>query len=112
MVLALVFSDFLKNNGSGLSYKRTEEHKKNNSLLTKKTWELKREELIKKIKKNKIGKKTKKVICNETKQVYSSIKECSEQTGISKGCICNFVKGNYPYPTLRGFTFSYFKGDI
>lgn len=105
-------SDFLKTQGSGLSYERTQEHKVNISKTSKKTWENKKEEIIKKIKQNKIGKKTKSIICNETQKIYSSIKECSEQTNISKGCICSFVKGNYPYPTLRGFTFSYFKKDF
>jgi group I intron endonuclease len=100
-------SNWLKENGSGLDYERTQDHKDNLSVMMKEVWKNKREEIIQKIKTNKIGKKTKKVICNETKKVYNSIKECSEDTGISKGNICKYCKGTYPYSTIRGYTFSY-----
>jgi group I intron endonuclease len=100
-------SEFLKTNGSGLSYKRTQEHKDNLSQMMKNVWINKREEISKKITLNKIGKKVKSVKCNETNIIYNSIKECSEKTGISKGTICSFVKRNYKYNTIRGFTFSY-----
>jgi group I intron endonuclease len=105
-------SEFLKINGSGLSYKRTQEHKDNLSQMMKDVWLNKREEISKKITLNKIGKKVKSIKCNETNIIYNSIKECSEQTGISKGIICSFVKGNYKYNTIRGFTFSYAKNLI
>jgi group I intron endonuclease len=100
-------SEFLKNNGSGLSYKRTQEHKDNLSQMMKDVWVNKREEISKKISLNKIGKKVKSIKCNETKIIYSSIKECSEQMNISTGVLCSFVKGNYKYSTIKGFTFSY-----
>jgi len=100
-------SMWLKENGSGLSYKRTQEHKNNLSQMMKEVWKNKKEEITKKIKQNKIGKKTKKVICNETKKVYNSINECSIDVKISKGNICRFCKGTYPYNSIRGFTFSY-----
>jgi len=99
-------SEFLKKNGSGLSYIRTQEHKDN--LKEKLSGRKLSKELCEKISKNKIGKKTKKIICIETQQIFNSIKECSENLNISKGCICSFVKGKYLYPTLKGFTFKYF----
>ena len=99
-------SEFLKKNGSGLSYIRTQEHKDN--LKEKLSGKKLSKELCEKISKNKIGKKTKKIICIETQQIFNSIKECSENLNISKGCICSFVKGKYLYPTLKGFTFKYF----
>jgi len=105
-------SEFLKTYGSGLSYKRTKEHTVNMSNIMKKVWEEKREEIIQKIKINKIGKKTKSIRCIETKHIYNSIKECSEHMGISKGMLCSFVKGKYAYPTLKGFTFEYTKKDL
>jgi group I intron endonuclease len=93
-----------KNN---LKYTRTTEHKNILSENIKKMWDVNREEICKKIKKGKIGKGMKSVKCNETEKIYNSIKECSEDTGISKGIICSFVKGTYRYPSIRGFTFSY-----
>jgi group I intron endonuclease len=102
-------SKFLLNNGSGLSYKRNEYHKENMSNILKNLWsdDKKREIRIQKIKQNKVGKKTKAIKCIETGLIYNSIKECSEDMNISKGMLCSFVKGNYPYSTLKGFTFSY-----
>jgi group I intron endonuclease len=103
-------SEFLKRNGSGLSYKRTQEHKDN--LREKLSGRKLSKEICEKISRNKIGKKTKKIICIETQQIFNSIKECSEHLNISKGCICSFVKGNYPYPTLKGYTFKYYQKDF
>jgi len=100
-------SDYLKQYGSGLSYLRTEQHKDNMSNIMKNVWSEKRNDIIQKIKINKIGKKTKSVKCNETGTIYKSIKECSEQMNISKGIICSFVKGKYKYSAIKGFTFSY-----
>jgi len=99
-------SEFLKNNGSGLSYKRTKEHKDN--LREKLSGRKLSKEICDKISQNKIGKKVKKIQCIETQEIFNSIKECSEKMNISKGCICSFVKGNYPYSTLRGYTFKYY----
>jgi group I intron endonuclease len=98
-------SEWLKKNGSGLSYERTEEHK--NHIKTLMTGKKFSKETCEKISQNKKGKRLKKVICNETNIIYNSLTECSEKTGISIGCICSFLKGKYPYPKLRGFTFSY-----
>ena len=100
-------SKFLKEKGSGFNYIRTKQHKDNMSNVMKKIWNEKRNDIVKKIKENKIGKKTKSIKCNETGITYKSIKDCSEQMNISKGIICSFVKGNYKYNTIRGFTFSY-----
>lgn len=99
-------SKFLKENGCGFNYIRTEEHKQNlrDKLSGKKLSKDTRE----KISKNKIGKKTKKIQCIETNHIFNSIKECSEVMNISKGCICSYVKGNYPYPKLKGFSFKYY----
>ncbi len=103
-------SKFLKENGCGLEYERTQEHKDN---LRKKLTGIKRSEETKKlISKNKIGKKTKPILCIETNQIFSSIKECSEVMGISKGSICTFVKGKYPYPKIRGYSFQYHTRDL
>jgi group I intron endonuclease len=102
-------SEFLKQNGSGLSYERTQDHKDNLRDMMLKVWEDKGEEISKKISQNKIGKGVKSILCHETQIIYKSIKECSEKMNISKGLICSFVKGKYPYPTLKGFTFSYAK---
>ena len=99
-------SKFLKENGSGLSYKRTQEHKDN--LRKKLSGKRLSKNICEKISQNKIGKKTKKIMCLETQQIFSSIKECSEFLNISKGCICSFVKGKYPYPKLKGYTFKYY----
>jgi group I intron endonuclease len=100
-------SDYLKQHGSGLSYLRTEQHKNNMSDIMKNVWSERRDDIIQKIKINKIGKKTKSIKCNETGIIYSSIKECSEQMNISKGILCSFVKGKYKYSNIKGFTFSY-----
>ncbi len=99
-------SEFLKKNGSGLSYIRTQEHKDN--LKEKLSGRKLSKDICEKISQNKIGKKTKKIICLETQQIFNSIKECSEYFNISKGCICSFVKGKYPCPTLKGYTFKYY----
>jgi group I intron endonuclease len=98
-------SKFLKENGSGLSYERTQEHKDN--LRKKLSGRKLSKDICKKISQNKIGKKTKKILCLETQQIFNSIKDCSEFLNISKSCICSFVKGKYPYPTLKGYTFKY-----
>ena len=100
-------SKMLKEKGCGFQYIRTKEHKNNMSNIMKKVWMENKEKIVKKIKQNKIGKKTKAIKCNENNLTFSSIKECSEQMGISKGIICSFVKGKYKYPTIKGFTFSY-----
>jgi len=102
-------SKWLKENGCGLTYERTDFHKKYIGKKVSESWNKDRKERSKKISKGKTGKGLKPIICNETQQIFSSIKECSEVMSISKGCICSFVKGKYPYPTLRGYTFKYFK---
>jgi group I intron endonuclease len=100
-------SKLLKESGSGLSYKRTQEHKDALSHMMKEVWREKGKEIGEKISQNKMGKGTKSIICIETNEIFNSIKECSEKMNISKGCICSFVKGKYPYPTLKGYTFAY-----
>jgi group I intron endonuclease len=102
-------SKLLKEKGSGFKYIRKEEHRLNMSNIMKRVWKDKKDIISNKIRINKIGKNTKSVICNETGLVYSSITKCSENMGISKGNICRFVKGTYPYSNIRGFTFSYFE---
>jgi group I intron endonuclease len=99
-------SIFMKSK-SYLKYERTDKHKNALSNAMKKIWEEKKEEISKNISKNKIGKKVKKIQCIETQEIFPSIKECSEKMDISKGCLCSFVKGKYPYPTLKGYTFKY-----
>jgi len=99
-------SIFMKSK-SYLKYERTDKHKNNLSNIMKKVWKEKKEEICKNISKNKIGKKVKKIQCIETQEIFFSIKECSEKMDISKGCLCSFVKGKYPYSTLKGYTFKY-----
>ena len=100
-------SKWLEENGSGLSYTRTAKHKAITSKSSKESWLKDKEERSKKISLNKMGKGLKAVICIETNKRYESIKACSADVGISKGCICNFLKGSYAYPTLKGLTFRY-----
>lgn len=102
-------SKFLKENGSGFNYTRTDKHKEHMSEVMKKVWSIKRDSIIEKIKNNKIGKKTKAIICHENGMIFKSINECSQYMKISAGNICSFVKGKYPYDNIRGFTFSYFE---
>ena len=45
-----------------------------------------------------------KIICNETGDVFNSIREASRAYGISTACINNVVLGKLPY--ARGLTFS------
>ena len=99
-------SDVMKKKDN-LKYIRTVEHKNVISERIKKMWDVNREAIGKKIGEGKVGKGTKSIRCNETGIIYNSIKECSKDTGISMGIICNFVKGSYRYPSIRGFTFSY-----
>lgn len=101
-------SKWLKENGSGLKYKRTKFHKESKSLNMKNIWNKDRDNICKKISNNKIGKGLKPIICIENGQCFKSIKECSEIMGISKGSICSFVKGKYKYPLLKGLSFRYF----
>jgi group I intron endonuclease len=100
-------SKMLKEKGCGFQYTRTKQHRDNMSNVMKEVWSKKKNDIIQKIKVNKIGKKTKSVKCNENGVIYKSIKECSEQMNISKGVICSFVKGKYKYSNIKGFTFSY-----
>lgn len=93
---------------SGFKYRRTKAHKKQVSSVIKDMWSKKGKEIGKKISQNKIGKGVKKIICNETQEIFNSLKECSLKMNISEGCICSFCKGKYPYPTLRGYTFKYY----
>ena len=98
-------SKWLKENGSGLSYERTQEHKDN--LSKKYTGRKLSKETREKISRNKTGKGLKPIMCIETNQIFNSIKECSEVMGISKGTICSIVKGKYPHTHIRGFSFQY-----
>jgi group I intron endonuclease len=105
-------SKLLQEKGSGLSYERTQEHKDSLSVMMKEVWKHKGDEIGKKITQGKLGKGVKPIICIETQKIFSSITECSKQMNINKGCICSFVKGTYPYPTLRGYTFQYYTKDL
>lgn len=52
----------------------------------------------------------KQVYCLETDTVYSSIHECSRQTGVPATLICRVCKGKQK--TSRGFHFSYYDNNI
>ena len=54
-------------------------------------------------------KRKKKVICLDTQVVYPSIKEASQETGVTAGQIVEVCKGRIK--TARGMKFSYYNGD-
>lgn len=106
-------SKWIKENGSGLSYERTQKYKDNISKIVSESWKNKnREEWGNNISKGKKGKGLKPIICIETQEVFPSITDCSEKMGISQGCLCSFVKGKYSSPNLKGYTFKYFTKDF
>jgi group I intron endonuclease len=99
-------SNFLKEKGSGLSYKRTQEHKDNTSIITKKIWGNKKEEIGKKITQGKIGKGLKPIICTTLFGMeFKSLTEASEVLGLNKGNICSVLKGKITH--IKGFVFRY-----
>lgn len=98
-------SQWLKENGSGLSYKRTPKHKENLSKMMKDVWECKRDEIGKKISQNKIGKGLKPIKCHTLNIKFESLKEASEVLGISKGSLCNHLKRKTTH--IKGFYFTY-----
>jgi group I intron endonuclease len=99
-------SVFLQENGSGLSYERTQEHKDNLSIMMKNVWINKREEISKKITQNKIGKGLKPIICTTLFGMkFTSLKEASEILGLNKGNICEVLKGNRKH--IKGLVFIY-----
>ena len=54
-------------------------------------------------------KRKKKVICLDTQVVYPSIKEASQETGVTAGQIVEVCKGRIK--TAHGMKFSYYNGD-
>ena len=99
-------SKFLKENGCGLSYKRTQIHKDNLSHMMKEIWKNKKEEISKKITQNKIGKGIKPIICDTLFGIeFLSLSDASESLGINKGNICEVLKGNRIH--IKGLTFRY-----
>jgi group I intron endonuclease len=101
-------SIFLKENGSGLSYERTQTHKENLSIMMKEIWSYKKKEIGEKISKNKMNKGIKPIICDTLFGMeFKSLKEASELLGLNKGNICEILKGNRIH--IKGFTFRYKK---
>ena len=98
-------SQWLKENGSGLSYKRTLKHKENLSKGIKKLWEYKGDEISKKISKAKKGKGLKPIKCHTLDMEFSSLLEASKQLDISIGSLCNHLKGKTTH--IKGFYFTY-----
>jgi group I intron endonuclease len=99
-------SAFLKENGCGLSYERTQEHKDNLSIIMKEVWKNKKEEISKKITQNKIGKGLKSIICDTLFGMeFKSLSEASEVLNLNKGNICEVLKGNKIH--IKGFVFRY-----
>jgi len=97
-------SKFLKENGCGLSYERTQAHKDylKNILSGRKL----SQETCNKISQNKTGKGLKPIICDTLFGIeFSSIKEASELLGLNKGNICDVLKGNKIH--IKGFVFKY-----
>jgi group I intron endonuclease len=99
-------SKFLKEKGCGLSYKRTQEHKDNLSIMMKEVWSNKKEEISKKITQSKIGKGLKPIICDTLFGMeFKSLSEASEVLNLNKGNICEVLKGNKTH--IKGFVFRY-----
>lgn len=99
-------STFLKENGCGLSYKRTQKHKDNLSIMMKEVWNNKKEEIGKKITQGKTGKGLKPIICDTLFGIeFKSLSEASELLNLNKGNICEVLKGNLIH--IKGFTFRY-----
>jgi group I intron endonuclease len=99
-------SIFLKENGCGLSYKRTQKHKENISIMMKEIWSHKKKEIGEKISKNKIGKGLKPIICDTLFGMeFKSLKEASKILDLNKGNICEVLKGNKIH--IKGFVFRY-----
>ena len=97
-------SAFLKENGSGLSYERTQEHKDN--LSKKLTGTKFSKEICEKISQNKIGKGLKPIICDTLFGMeFKSLSEASEILNLNKGNICEVLKGNKIH--VKGFVFRY-----
>lgn len=99
-------STFLKENGSGLSYKRTQKHKDNLSAIIKEVWKNKKPEISKKISQNKIGKGLKPIICDTLFGMeFKSLSEASKILNLNKGNICEVLKGTKIH--IKGFVFRY-----
>lgn len=104
-------SQWLLENGSGLSYKREEKHLNTLSKRSKKQWddgEWKKEtsRKIKEGKNNPNAKKYQKpVICITDNTIYKSTKEASKRYNISLGFLCNHINNPTQYPTAKGFIF-------
>lgn len=48
---------------------------------------------------------SKRVVCNETGEIFNSIQECSDKMGLKKARICNVCKGKRNH--TGGYTFNY-----
>lgn len=99
-------SNFLKENGSGLSYERTQEHKNNISSVITEIWKHRKEEISKKISINKKGKNLKPIICDTLFGMeFKSLTEASILLNINIGNIHDVLKGNKIH--AKGFVFKY-----
>jgi group I intron endonuclease len=99
-------SEFLRVNGCGFSYKRTQKHKDNLSQMMKDVWDNRREDISKKITQGKIGKGLKPIICDTLFGMeFSSLKEASNILNLNAGNICEVLKGNKIH--IKGFVFRY-----
>ena len=97
-------SIFLKENGCGLSYERTQEHKDNLSTMMKEVWNNKKEEIGKKITQGKKGKGLKPIICDTLFGMeFANRKEAAEYLGVDKGKITLVLQGKIPH--TQGFHF-------
>lgn len=97
-------SQWLKENGCGLSYERTEKHK--NHLRDVLSGRKLSKEICKKISQNKIGKGLKPIICDTLFGMeFKSLTEASEILNLNKGNICEVLKGTKTH--IKGFVFRY-----
>lgn len=51
------------------------------------------------------GRSKKRIICNETKELFQSMSEASKQNGVSVSAISQHIKGNEKCKSIRGLTF-------
>jgi group I intron endonuclease len=99
-------SEWLKENGSGLSYKRTPKHKEDLSIMMKNVWVERGDEIRKKISKNKIdAANCKSIKCCTLDIEFNSLKDACNALGMSPGGLCAHLKGHTYH--IRGLVFTY-----
>lgn len=60
--------------------------------------------------KSRVGRPAKPVVCNETGKIYASINEAARATFSTVGNLSNHLRFPNAFKTVKGHTFSYYKG--